>query len=111
MAHCHETEIRREKDGRAWRIGRDTEIAWIQEKTTSGLGITCAIPPIFGAYATLQLPVTSSGGGWVWDASPERHDASVLAVLSERTAPQPWWLGYLKTEGLMRRRSSMTSRR
>ena len=34
-------------------IDRDFQIDAIQEKTTSGLGITCAIPPIFEAYATL----------------------------------------------------------
>ena len=45
------------KGGRAWRVGLDTEIAWIRENTNKpGLGITAAIPPLFAAYATLELP-------------------------------------------------------
>jgi hypothetical protein len=97
MVHRHETEVWRNKDGRAWRIGRDREIAWIQENTKSSSGITSAIPPMFEAYATVQLPVAPSDGGWVWNEPPDRHDATLLAVLSEHTAPQPWWLGYLET--------------
>ena len=75
-----------------------TEVAWIEEHTTGGRGITCAVPPMFEAYATVQLPVTPNGsGGWSWDEGPERHDASVLGVLTEHTASQAWWLGYLET--------------
>jgi len=52
---------------------------------------------MFEAYATVQLPVTPNGrGGWSWDEGPERHDANVLGVLTEHTAPQAWWLGYLE---------------
>ncbi len=51
MAECHYsaammpdrgTEVRRTKDGRAWRVGLDTEFAWIRENTINepGLGIT-----------------------------------------------------------------------
>lgn len=53
---------------------------------------------MFEAYATVQLPVTPTGsGGWSWNEGPEHHDASVLGVLREHTAPQAWWLGYLET--------------
>lgn len=97
VAPGHETEVWRNKDGRAWRIGRDAEIAWINENTTGGMAITCAIPPMFDAYATVQLPVTPNGGGWVWNEPPDHHDASLVSVLSEQTAEQPWWLGYLET--------------
>ena len=100
MAHRHEAEVWRNKDGRAWRIGRDAEVAWIEENTTSTMGITSAVPPTFEAYATVQLPVTPDGeGGWVWNEPPDRHDGCVLGVLSEHTAPQRWWLGYLETGG------------
>jgi hypothetical protein len=93
-----ETEVRRSKDGRSWRIGGDAEVAWIRDNTArNGQAITCAIPPIFDAYATVQLPVTPSGGGWVWNEPPEPHDEIVLGVLREHTPPQPWWLGYLET--------------
>ena len=88
----------RSKDGSKWRIGRHTEIAWIEENTESGLAITSAIPPVFEAYATLEEPrigehesTASSPGDW------ERHEAGVLEVLTEHTTPQPWWLGYLET--------------
>jgi Plasmid pRiA4b ORF-3-like protein len=53
-----DTEVWRTKDDRLWRIGGDAEIAWIQENTESGRAITSAIPPIFAAYATLELPGT-----------------------------------------------------
>lgn len=93
MAARHEPEVSRNKDGRAWRIGRDADIAWIQQNTKSGT----AIPPTFEAYATVQLPVTPNGGGSVWNERPDRHDARVLCVLTEHTTAQPWWLGYLET--------------
>jgi hypothetical protein len=32
-----------------------------------------------------------------WLEDPDRHATGVLAVLSEHTAAQPWWLGYLET--------------
>jgi len=93
-----ETEVRREKDGRTWRIGGETEVAWIRENTEVSLAITSAIPPLFEAYATLELP----GSGDHLPASTldwDRHDAALLAVLAEHAAPQPWWLGYLDTGG------------
>lgn len=80
---------RRAKDGRTWRIGTDAEVAWIQNDTSTGLAITAAIPPVFEAYATVVLP---SGG-----EGQEKHDRAVLALLSDQSAGQPWWLGYLDT--------------
>ena len=90
MADGRETETWRSEDGRAWRIGGDAEVAWIEENTESGLTIRSAIPPVFEAYATLELPGTgdqrtaSSREEWEqlntdWD----RHEAGVLAVLSD----------------------------
>jgi hypothetical protein len=56
-------------------------------------------PPVFEAYATLELP----GSGDHDEASPledpDRHNAGVLEVLSEHSAAQPWWIGYLNTGG------------
>jgi hypothetical protein len=97
-------ETWRSKDGREWRTGGDAEVAWIEENTPSGLRITSAIPPVFEAYSTLEQPGTgdhapgSSLEKWEQlDNEWERHDAGVLAVLSEHSEPQPWWLGYLET--------------
>lgn len=63
-----------------------------------------AIPPVFEAYATLELPGTgnqpavSTAEEWEQlERDGDRHDAGVLAVLSEHSQPQPWWLGYLET--------------
>lgn len=102
MADDRETEIWRSEDGRAWRVGRDAEIAWIEENTEGGLTIRSAIPPVFEAYATLELPGTgnhraaSTREEWEGlDKDWDRHEAGVLAVLSEHSGPQPWWLGYL----------------
>jgi hypothetical protein len=97
MTGDHETEVWGNKDGRAWRIGGEAEVAWIRENTQVSFAITSAIPPVFEAYATLELP----GSGNHLSASPledsDRHDAAVLAVLSEHSAGQPWWIGYLDT--------------
>ena len=51
--------------------------------------ITAAIPPVFDAYATVVVP----------DGDEERkqRDLAVSALLSEQSAGQPWWLGYLDT--------------
>jgi hypothetical protein len=83
-------------DGSKWRIGTDAEVAWIANGTSAGRTITAAIPPVFEAYATVVLPDGADG--------PEEHgravlahDRTVLALLAEHWAGQPWWLGYLDT--------------
>ena len=104
MAGDRGTDIWRSKDGREWRIGRDAEVAWIDEGTETGLKIMSAIPPVFEAYATVELPGTgnnapgSSLEKWEQlDKEWEHHEAGALAVLSEHSRPQSWWLGYLET--------------
>src|SRR2546421_6668936 len=97
MARDRETVAWRTKDDRAWRIGGDAEIAWIRENTGCGGAITSAIPAVFEAYATLELPEAGDHDAASWLEDPGRHDASVLAVLGEHAAAQPWWLGYLNT--------------
>lgn len=57
--------------GHSWRIGTEAEVAWIAGDTSPGLAITAAIPPVFGAYATVVLP---DGG-----ADRERHNRAMLA--------------------------------
>src|SRR5512142_1655717 len=82
--------VRRARDGGTWRIGTDAEVAWIADGTSAGLAITAAIPPVFDAYATVVLPSRDEG--------QNEHDRAVLALLlSEQSAGQPWWLGYLDT--------------
>jgi hypothetical protein len=80
--------VRQARDGRTWRIGTEQEVAWIADGTSTGLAITAAIPPVFEAYATLVRP---GGDG------QEQHDRALLARLTENSAGQPWWLGYLDT--------------
>jgi hypothetical protein len=93
-------EIWASKDGGAWRIGGQAEVDWIRENTRVCFAITSAIPPVFDAYATLELPGT---GEHRLSRSPledrDRHNAALLAVLSEHSSGQPWWLGYLDTGG------------
>ncbi len=79
----------RVKDGNTWRIGTGGEVAWITRGTSMGRTITTAIPPVFEAYATIVLPPGDEGQG--------EHDRAVLALLSEQSPGQPWWLGYLDT--------------
>lgn len=81
--------VTRVRDGSTWRIGTSAEVAWIVGGTSVGLTITAAIPPVFEAYATVVLPDAGEGQG--------AHDRAVLALLSEQSAGQPWWLGYLDT--------------
>src|SRR5215472_6018387 len=81
--------ITRARDGSTWRIGTDAEVAWIAEGTSAGRTIIAAIPPVFEAYATVMLPPRGEG--------QDEHDRAVLALLSEQSAGQPWWLGYLDT--------------
>lgn len=92
----------RARDGRRWRIGDADEVEWIRAGTLAGLAISSAIPPVFEAYLTLELPGTPDGaGGWSRSGQDleevQTQDASVLAVLGAHTATQPWWLGYLDT--------------
>jgi hypothetical protein len=77
------------KDGSTWRIGTQVEVAWIADGTTAGLTVTSAIPPVYEAYATVVVPEEPEGR--------RRRDRVVLALLSEHSAGQPWWLGYLET--------------
>jgi hypothetical protein len=98
MALDPDREVWRMKDARAWRIGRQADFAWIEDGTRVGLEITSAVPPVFEAYATLELP----GTGDQTPTPPEnqdRHDAHVISVLTGHTSAQSWWLGYLDTGG------------
>lgn len=81
--------VTRSRDGSTWRIGTAAEVAWIADGTTASRTITAAIPAVFEAYATVELPVGGEG--------QDGHDRAVLALLSEQSAGQPWWLGYLDT--------------
>ncbi len=81
--------VTRTRDGGTWRIGTDAEVAWIADGTSMGRTITAAIPPVFEAYATVVLPYE--------DEAQDKHDRAALALLSEHSPSQPWWLGYLDT--------------
>ena len=99
MPDNRETGVWVNKDGRAWRIGGEAEVAWIRENTEVSVAITSAIPPVFEAYATLELPGSGDHLSGSPLEDPDRHNAGVLAVLSEHSAGQPWWIGYLDTGG------------
>ena len=84
------------KDGVAWRIGNDEDVAWVEENTASrGYTITVAIPAVFADYATLLHPGDANLPRDVEEEA--RQDRALLTVLQRRTAPQSWWLGYLDT--------------
>ena len=96
MADDRDRRKWRRKDGRDWRIGSKAEVQWIEDGSEYGVRITSGIPPVFEAYATLELAGSGNGEALSFVVS-ERHDSSVLNVLVENTAVQPWWLGYLET--------------
>jgi hypothetical protein len=52
---------------------------------------------VFEAYATLEHPGSGDHDEPSEPEGQDRHDASVIAILSNHTAGQPWWLGYLET--------------
>ena len=87
-----ETRVR---DGRAWPIGREREIAWIMDGTDDGgVKVTCAIPPLFAAYWTLELPYSGDDD---WDQNEvDQFPSDVIDVLAADTSEQPWWLGFLQ---------------
>jgi hypothetical protein len=100
MAGDRDLPVRRVRDahGHSWRIGTDAEVAWIARGTSPSLAITAAIPPVFGAYATVVLPDNG--------ADRERHNRAMLTLLEEEPAGQRWWLGYLSggADGVLTRR-------
>lgn len=51
----------RTRDGGTWRIGTAAEVAWIANGISTGRTITAAIPPVFGACATVVLPYAGEG--------------------------------------------------
>jgi hypothetical protein len=85
------------KDGRAWRIGGEDEVAWVNARVTGGRSITAAVPPVFAAYATLVFPLDFERSRDEMRPDEDRFDDAVLSVLSGHTEPQPWWLGFLET--------------
>lgn len=82
---------RRAKDthGHSWRIGTDAEVEWIAGGTSPSLTVTAVIPSVFGAYATVVPPDSAE--------DQERYSRAVLALLTNQSAGQRWWLGYLST--------------
>jgi len=78
------------KDGRAWRIGTASDVAWIAEGTTSGFAVTAAVPPVFEAYATyFELDD--------YPSPVNVQESAVVHHLVKRSGDQPWWLGFLDT--------------
>ncbi|MET7375578.1 hypothetical protein [Micromonospora arida] len=77
-----------DKDGRTWRVGTADDVAWLPGRTTQGLSVTTAIPPVFEAYGTFHPPA-----GVAFDA----HERAVIDELVACTPDQPWWLGFLDT--------------
>jgi hypothetical protein len=99
MTDDREAEVWENKDGRAWCIGGDADVAWIRENTEVSFAITSAIPAVFEAYATLELPNSGDQLSPSPLEDPDRHNAGVLALLSQHSGGQPWWIGYLDTGG------------
>lgn len=82
------------RDGREWRIGTKAHVSWIEEGSTWAGD---AIPAVFDAYATVELPATGHHEPIDLEAEHEGHDRAVLAILSNESTIQPWWLGFLDT--------------
>ncbi len=85
------------KDGRAWRIGTDEDVAWINAVVTDDRSITTSVPPIYAAYATIAFPLDLESGREQMREAEDRFDDALIRVLGAQTAPQSWWLGFLDT--------------
>ncbi len=82
------------RDGREWRIGTEAQVSWIKDATAWAGD---AIPAVFDAYATVELPGTGHHKPTDFFAQCGDHERAVLAILSKESASQPWWLGFLET--------------
>jgi hypothetical protein len=82
------------RDGREWRIGTEAQVSWIKDAPRWAAD---AIPAVFDAYVTIELPGTGHHKPTDLLAQRDDHDRAVLAVLSKESASQPWWLGFLET--------------
>jgi hypothetical protein len=71
-----------EKDGRAWSVGTQDDVSWIQQGLTPGTGITTAIPPEFEAYATIALCKGEPGDRVPTDPSGGRVYAALLGHIA-----------------------------
>jgi len=85
------------KDGRAWRIGTEDEVEWINAGVSDGRSITASVPPIFPAYATITFPLDLESSRDQMRDVEDRFDDAVIRVLGAHTLPQSWWLGFLDT--------------
>ena len=81
------------RDGREWRIGTEAQVSWIKD---AAAWAGDAIPAVFDAYATVELPGTGHHKPTDLLAQRDDHDRAVLAILSKESAIQPWWLGFLE---------------
>ena len=75
------------KDGRAWQVGGPDEVAWLQGRP-HGCTMATSVPLVFDAYATVHVPDGITVG---------RAERALVEHLTDVTAEQPWWLGYLDT--------------
>ena len=92
MAERAQTRV---KDGIAWRIGSQTDVEWMSDRTGNRRRITSAIPPVFVEYATVVHPESPDV---LRDVGLERRqDLALVEVLRQHAAQRPWWLGYLDT--------------
>ncbi len=89
LADRGELWMRRGADDTTWQIGGSGQVDWIAENFQSSTTIATAIPPLFGAYATVVVPANPR--------DKQIADAALLSVLREQSSPQQWWLGYLET--------------
>jgi hypothetical protein len=85
------------KDGKAWLVGTDHEVGWINDGVRQGRSIAAAIPPVFASYATLTFPLEPLSDETARRVEDDRFDDAVLRVLCAHTDRQPWWLGFLDT--------------
>lgn len=78
-----------DREGKPWRRGSTSDVAWIAAATTPGRTVTSAIPALYEAYATVELPQRG--------LDQMQHDQALLSLLRAEPGTSQWWLGYLDT--------------
>ena len=92
MGRQAETRV---KDEIAWRIGTQTDVEWMSDRSGDRHRIKGAIPPVFADYATLVHPGELGTPRHV--RLERRQDLALVEVLRRHTPQLPWYLGYLDT--------------
>lgn len=77
-----------EKEGRAWQVAKQEDVAWVAANTKVGRTIVSAIPPVFQEYATVSFDL---------DFDISESQVTLIKSFTSLSKSLDWWLGFLDT--------------